>query len=134
MHPRAHRPSVRPSLLLVVLALAGCLSQPAVPPDSGIYGVATLGPTCPVERDPPDPGCADRPYEGALRVTTPDGARVVATFSTDPAGKFNVSVAPGAYVLGSTGERWPVCASEGEVVVAEGRWTRANVSCDTGIR
>jgi len=36
--------------------------------DSGIRGEATAGPTCPVERYPPDPHCRDRPYQATVRV------------------------------------------------------------------
>ena len=37
---------------------------------SGVRGVAMLGPTCPVMRNPPDPQCADKPYQGNLVLTT----------------------------------------------------------------
>lgn len=120
-------------VILALALLAGCLSAPA-PDDSGIYGVATMGPTCPAERDPPDPGCADRPYQGELVALR--GGSVAATFSTSADGAFNVTLAPDEYTIRQPGDasRLPTCASEGPIIVVTGTWTRADVSCDTGIR
>jgi hypothetical protein len=117
--------------------LVGCLG-PSTPdaPGSGFHGVATIGPTCPVQREPPDPGCADRPYQGTFAATSADGSRVVATFASDAEGRFNVSVPAGAYAIRLADESKPLprCASEGTIVVAPGAWTLANVTCDSGIR
>ena len=41
-----------------------------LPGVSGVQGKATAGPTCPVERNPPDPQCAERPVAGAVLVFT----------------------------------------------------------------
>src|SRR5207253_9569337 len=38
----------------------------------GIRGTVLLGPICPVERIPPDPQCADKPYAASLVVTAAD--------------------------------------------------------------
>jgi len=126
-------------LALVVLLVAGCLGAPSPPATatSGFYGVAMLGPTCPVQRDPPDPACADKPYNGTLALTTSDGARTVTTFQPDAQGAFNVSVAPGTYDVqraDAGASSLPRCAAERPIVVTQGAWTLANVSCDTGIR
>jgi len=70
-----------------------------LPADSGVSGMVTAGPTCPVVTDPPDPSCADRPVEGAvLVVTTLAGVEVDRTTS-DAEGRFALSLAPGAYRL-----------------------------------
>lgn len=103
---------------------------------NGITGTVLLGPSCPVMRDPPDPQCADKPYKAALVVTTPDGSRVVAQFSSDTTGKFKVNVVPGEYVIrsASTTNFYPRCSSNGNVIVKAGMFTDIAVSCDTGIR
>ncbi len=103
---------------------------------SGISGTVMLGPSCPVMRNPPDPQCADKPYKAALVVTTPDGSRVVAEFSSDAAGKFKVSLPPGEYIIrsASTTNFYPRCSSTDNVIVKAGIFTDAAVSCDTGIR
>jgi hypothetical protein len=125
--------SALPALLLA-LVLAGCAAPAPIPgPTSGIFGVATIGPTCPVERNPPDPACADRPYQGELAVTSPDGASVVERFSSGSDGNFSVSVGPGEYAIRSAQPR-PACSSATTLTVHPGAWTMANVTCDSGIR
>lgn len=120
-------------VLLLALVLVGCLGAPAPAVGSGIYGVAMLGPTCPVQRDPPDPGCDDRPFVGELVALR--GADVAATFSTDAAGAFNVTLAPGEYTIRHAGDAMlPTCSAAGPIIVLAGTWTRADVACDTGIR
>jgi hypothetical protein len=121
--------------LLLALLLAGCLA-PYGGGDvgSGIFGVATLGPTCPVEREPPDPQCTDRPYGGQLVAESADGG-VTGTFSTNAVGEFNVSLPAGEYSIRTPEPgRLPTCSNAEPVVVLIGRWTRADVACDTGIR
>lgn len=120
--------------LLVALFLSGCASYGGDDVGSGIFGVATIGPTCPVERDPPDPACADRPYEGMLRVSRTDGGEG-GSFSTDAAGAFNVSLTPGEYLISSPNDATPpTCSAPGPIIVVRGEWTRVPVSCDSGIR
>lgn len=122
---------MRVLLLLATMVCVGCLAEPSG--GSGIHGVALVGPTCPVEQDPPDPACADKPYEGALVVTTPDGAQVVRTFSTDAAGRFNVSLPPGDYAIRSASPNaLPSCMATARVVADA--WTVVEVPCDSGIR
>src|SRR5688500_17570754 len=86
--------------ILAIASLLGLASGCILPGDaagtSGIHGIAMVGPTCPVERDPPDPECKDRPYSGPLVVVTPDD-RVVKEFESAENGTFRVTVAPGEY-------------------------------------
>ncbi|MFA5944378.1 MAG: hypothetical protein WC876_07935 [Candidatus Thermoplasmatota archaeon] len=122
-------------LFLLASALAGCMGEPDVT-DSGIEGTAMMGPTCPVQRDPPDPACADRPYEGDLVVTTPDQGRVIKGFTTDAQGEFRVAVAPGDHSIRNdpASDNLPWCSVQGTITVVAGAFTRVEVSCDTGIR
>jgi hypothetical protein len=126
---------VRLAGFAIVLLLAGCMGGPEVT-DSGIEGTAMTGPHCPVERDPPDPDCADRPYEGKLAVTTPDQGRIVKSFSTNAHGEFRVAIAPGEYSIRNdpASDNFPYCSTQQTIVVEAGRFTKADVSCDTGIR
>jgi hypothetical protein len=120
---------------LALLAVAGCMAGP--PAGTGVQGTVFLGPTCPVQRDPPDPQCADRPYAADLALTTPDG-RLAKTFSSDANGTFRVDVEPGTYIIRSAQQdapSHPACSStDGSFVVAAGAYTTVQVSCDTGIR
>ena len=107
----------------------------ALPDATGVHGTVTAGPTCPVEREPPDPACAERPVAGAVLVfSEPDGTEVArVTSATD--GTFTVELAPGAYRLmagpveGLMGTPAPM-----DVIVEAGPPTELQVSYDTGIR
>lgn len=102
---------------------------------SGIRGTALLGPTCPVERIPPDPACAPKLYQTKLVATTPDGARVIKEFSSDAKGTFSVDLLPGDYAIRSAvaANVWPYCSSE-TITVKANAYASATVHCDTGIR
>jgi hypothetical protein len=96
-----------------------------------VEGRVTAGPTCPVERA--DEPCPDKPVETTLRLLRKDGS-VAATGKSGPDGTFRIPVAPGSYRLVAD---WPSrvggCAPV-DVTVEQGRFTHADVSCDTGIR
>ncbi len=94
----------------------------------------TLSPTCPVERTPPDPSCAPKPYSTSVFVSR-DGQRV-ASKQTDQNGVATLKVAPGTYtVVAQGGNPLPMCPSgEGQVVVAANEVKTVDISCDTGIR
>ncbi len=114
---------------------SGAGNVPPIPANlSGIRGTALLGPTCPVERTPPDPGCGEKPYQGSLEVVSTSGTPMT-TFATGSDGSFAVTVRPGTYVIRniSGAAALPRCSSGTITVPAQG-FVMASVSCDTGIR
>jgi hypothetical protein len=135
------RLAVASSLAALVLASCGgpgagpSTSTTPVPATVTVRGTVLAGPVCPVVREPPDPGCADRPVEGAvIEVSSLDGS-VVARIVSDSAGHFTVELAPGKYqftpqpVAGLVGTAAPV-----DVEVAPGSGVDQTFSYDTGIR
>jgi hypothetical protein len=107
-----------------------------LPDATGVRGTVTAGPTCPVERDPPDPACAPRLVGGAVLVFTDANGAGVARTTSAADGTFAVELAPGAYrvtaepVDGLMGTPDPM-----DVVVEAGQpMTELQVSYDTGIR
>ncbi len=108
---------------------------PGTKTETGIVGTVILGPTCPVLRDPPDPGCADKPYAAKLVVLAPDG-RVVKSFVADAKGAFKLLLPVGTYEIRGDGgaNMLPRCASGGPIKVTAGAITQVPVFCDTGIR
>ncbi len=114
----------------------GIVNPPANPIASGIKGVVMLGPTCPVMRNPPDPQCADKPYQTTLAVSIADGTRTISTVTSDSQGKFMVNLPYGTYVVQSADTRtmYPRCHSDGSIIVNANRFTEVTISCDTGIR
>jgi hypothetical protein len=122
------------AVVVMVLVLAAC-----VPGESREQGsllvIASAGPVCPVETNPPDPNCAPRPVANApIVVAEPDGD-VVADGETGADGRLTLTLPVGDYVVsagpleGLTGTPAPALVtvvSDIEIEVA--------IAYDTGIR
>jgi hypothetical protein len=115
------------ALVILALVLAACGA--AAPANTGIRGTILAGPACPGPARLDSP-CPDRPV--AMTVEVVSGTAVAATVTTDAAGTFTVSLAPGTYSLRSkTG--FPILRST-DVVVVAGVYTAVELHADTGIR
>jgi hypothetical protein len=107
-----------------------------VPAATGVRGTVSAGPTCPIERNPPDPACAPRLIAGAVLVVTDAGGTEVARATSAEDGTFSIELGPGAYRLtaqpfeGLMGTPEPIDFA----VDAGGPMTELQVSYDTGIR
>jgi len=105
-----------------------------LPYNSGIRGTVMLGPTCPVERIPPDPNCVDKPYQTTVVASrASDPTRVILSINSDESGAFSMSLPPGEYVLNAGEGDMPYC-SPTTVVVELNVFASTIISCDTGIR
>ena len=111
----------------------------AVPTVGGpwLVGIASAGPVCPVERNPPDPACAPRPVSGAAVLAFgPNGAEVGHTTTAAdgtyrlavPAGSVRVEAAPVSGLMGHPAARLVT------VPAGPGAWLRVDLDYDTGIR
>lgn len=93
---------VRTIVLLVTLLVSAC-GENAPPGSTGtgvvVSGIALAGPTCPVERNPPDPTCEDRPVPEAVGIIERRDGKEVARFTTGADGRFTVLLAAGSYRL-----------------------------------
>lgn len=101
---------------------------------TGVSGIVMLGPTCPVEQNPPQPGCADKPYATMVvlfRATDPVHAYAISRSASD--GTFSFSAPPGSYTLGAGESNLPRCNHPNVTVPAAG-YATTTISCDTGIR
>jgi hypothetical protein len=98
---------------------------------SGVEGHVTAGPTCPVVR--PDQPCPDRPVETKVRLLRADGS-IAAKGQSDQDGAFRIAAPAGHYdlVADYSGPN-PQCGPV-PVDVRNGRFTHADLQCDTGIR
>jgi hypothetical protein len=124
---------MRSAVLVVCLALAlgSCGDGPSG--TSGIRGTAHLGPQCPVEQA--GSPCPDLPFDGEVRVSTPDGDEV-ATAATENDGSFELALDPGTYVVDVvvSNAGGPPFAKPVSVEVTDGRFTDVDVAVDSGIR
>ncbi len=125
------------------LALAGCsrgtpaVTEPVVPTGvnvgTGIAGLVTEGPMCPVE--PADGSCPDRPISATIDIQDVNG-RLVKEVRSGSDGIYRLPVDPGVYrvVPGKAGALFPRPPAPVTVTVPPGLWVRADLSYDTGIR
>lgn len=107
-----------------------------LPFDSGIEGIVTLGPTCPVEKVPPDPNCTDRSYATTVQATMVGNQKDLpfATTASNKEGKYKIMLPPGEYTIQAVGGKiLPRCESK-NVTIEPSKIIQVNISCDTGIR
>lgn len=98
-----------------------------------LYGKVTLSPVCPVESDPPRPGCAPKPYVTEMKAYTMKGKEYAST-KTTAEGTFIMDLFPGNYVIRAAGAAlYPRC-EEKQITVHANASTTVSISCDTGIR
>ncbi len=101
--------------------------------DSGIKGTVTIGPTCPVERIPPDPNCAPKSYAASLvainRITASQ-----TTFKSLSDGTFTVNLIPGDYSIRNASSGVLPRMEDQEITVYPHKYTELNVQFDSGIR
>jgi hypothetical protein len=104
------------------------------PYHSGIRGTVMAGPTCPVERIPPDPACADKPLQTTVTVFHKgDLTHPFAQTTSNASGTFEFSIPPGEYVVGAGKGILPRCNNTPATVGPNG-YTSITIGCDTGIR
>ena len=106
---------------------------PTLPPGSGIEGVITLGPLCPVMQA--GVPCPDRVYAATLALLDASG-REVDRVTSGADGHYRLMVAPGQYTLvpqSPPGLPLPF-ADPIAVDVVAGSWTTLDVAYDSGIR
>jgi|SRR3989344_2959372 len=99
-----------------------------------VSGTVTTSPTCPVERIPPDPQCAPRPYSTSIEIRQIGKTTLIKTIKSDIQGWFNTELSVGQYELRPiSSSSFPRCGSV-TVQVKSGQNSITDISCDTGIR
>jgi hypothetical protein len=125
-----------------VAAVGGGLVLPASIPassattSSGIRGLVFIGPVCPVERDPPDPDCAPRPYVATIWFRSAATNGVVRSVRSAPTGRFRATLPAGLYVVEprpGRGIAHPLRPRR-TVRVYPRRFTAIRIDYDSGIR
>jgi hypothetical protein len=122
-----------PALLVCTVASAASFG----PAPAGLKGRIQEGPTCPVERTPPDPQCAPRPISATLRIRPADNRSEYIQVHSDKRGRFTVELVPGTYVvhpLRVHGSEFPRPPAPFKVTIHAQRFTHITVTYDTGIR
>jgi hypothetical protein len=133
---------MRPSLIAAVLVTAtGCGTSAATSGGSehashlsGIRGVVTVGPVCPVQAA--ERPCRDHPLPAAATVTRSGSDRVVKSVTTGGSGRFSFTIQPGRYLVTfrAKGELPGAGVQQQVVTVQRGRFSELAVRFDSGIR
>lgn len=103
-------------------------------PTVRVGGVVLAGPTCPVERIPPDPACEDQPVPGAVMLVTDEQGDDVTSVESDTDGRFRLRLEPGRYVLVPQPYDGLLGTAPAQEFVVEAEEIELLVAYDTGIR
>ncbi len=122
-------------IVLFLIFLSACFGTADINPtpalDSGIFGKATLGPMCPVQRE--DDPCPPQPYQATFTIVTQGGIDLGQIVTAED-GTFRVALPPGEYVLYPELQAIFPFASEQAFTVRVGEYTEILLEYDTGIR
>ncbi|MDE2399938.1 MAG: hypothetical protein KGL67_02950 [Patescibacteria group bacterium] len=102
---------------------------------SGLSGMVTLGPTCPVEPVQPSPTCSPKPYATSISIMKAGSGNIIKTIQSNNLGAFSVNLEPGSYNLQAKGgTTLPRCGAVTATVMSGKFTNNIQISCDTGIR
>jgi hypothetical protein len=119
------------ALALAIVLLAACAAPKVSSINSGVEGLVTIGPTCPVMRL--DQPCPDRPYAATLTVLDKTGKRV-AQIKADENGIYRLELSPGDYNMHPESPNVLPHAQEQSFTVIAGQFTKLDILYDSGIR
>jgi hypothetical protein len=129
---------VRLASLVMTVLVASCSSlgnqassTGASSASSGVDGIIAVGPTCPAQQTAKQ--CPDRPVSTTVRLLDRAG-HTVSTGESNSSGRYSLKASAGGYVLVATSTNPGRGCPNTPVTVAVGRWTDANILCDSGIR
>jgi hypothetical protein len=96
---------------------------------------ATIGPTCPVMKDPPDPMCADKPYQTTLVLaSTIIGRNGGVLVKTDAQGHFSEDLEPGTYTVRAQSDATLPRLTPVTFIVEANKRSAVALQFDSGIR
>jgi hypothetical protein len=131
-------------IILVLTLMMGLLLNPGCDKlssqEAGILeGKISIGPICPVETDPPDPGCLPtvETYKAyPVSVWTPNGRSKITLLEPSLDGSYKTDLEPGKYllILETSGSNIGSSNLPVEVTIMSGEMTTLNIDIDTGIR
>jgi hypothetical protein len=104
-----------------------------------LEGVISIGPLCPVEKDPPDPGClptAETYKAYPVSLWTSNGRRKITQINPALDGSYKVELEPGNYlvILEPGQNRIGSSNLPAEVEIIQQNSVILNIDIDTGIR
>jgi hypothetical protein len=126
------------TVIIGLLLNAGCDKMSSQ--EAGfLEGKISIGPICPVETDPPDPGClptAETYKAYPVAVWTTDGRRKIIQINPAMDGSYKTDLEPGKYLIMLETNKNNIGSSNlpVEVIIISDNITTLNIDIDTGIR
>jgi len=130
-------------LFILAISLFGCITNPQENGKGILQGHISIGPICPVERNPPDPNCQPTEETYAAYTLTVYGIGAgdpgvpieVTKFQGDKNGNYRIELPEGTYEiifppLGGSG----ISSFHATVEIKSGETTNLDIDIDTGIR
>ena len=129
-------------VIAAIFLLSGCIKQQNnTNEEKGILsGTVSIGPLCPVERIPPDPGCQPtlETYKAwPIAVWTADKKTKITQIAVAADGTFRVELSPESYIVDIDKQQPAVIGKQNlptAVTIKSGETTTINIDIDTGIR
>ena len=124
--------------LVGLLFISGCEKQFTQEVGS-LEGVISIGPLCPVEKNPPDPDCLPtcETYKAyPVAICTSNGRRKITQVNPALDGSYKIELNPGHYLVVLETEQNRIGSSNlpAEVIIISQAKTALNIDIDTGIR
>jgi hypothetical protein len=124
-------------ILLMFLFVSGCDKN--IRETGFLEGKISIGPLCPVEHDPPDPGClptAETYKAYPVGIFSSDGKHKITQITPALDGTFSIDLNPGKYLIILEAGNSGIGSSNlpSEVEITSHNKTIFNIDIDTGIR
>jgi len=138
MKKRSFNVIFRIAFLTGLLFITGC-DKLRTQETGFLEGVISIGPICPVERVPPDPGClptAETYKSYPVSIMTSDGRKKIAQINPALDGSFTMELVSGNYLIILENGQNRIGSSNlpVEISITPQNKTLLNIDIDTGIR
>jgi hypothetical protein len=132
------RSLVKAIVVIFLVVLPGC-DRSYVETEGYLEGTITIGPLCPVEREPPDSAClptAETFNAYPVGIWTVDGRQKIEQIRPSLNGSFRIALLPGYYLIVLEKDTGAIGSSNlpAEILIMSEQTTFMNINIDTGIR
>ncbi len=126
-------------ILILMLIVAGCTQQQNIPQTGFLQGKITIGPLCPVERNPPDPKCSPNTetYKAWQMAVYSPNNEIVSLLEPDLTGNYKIELPVGSYMIDFESKKnFGVGRSNlpTTIKISKNETTTLDIDIDTGIR
>ncbi|MCX6259770.1 MAG: hypothetical protein NTY95_02890 [Bacteroidia bacterium] len=130
---------INPGIIFLIYFLFVLACDKNIQESGFLEGKISIGPLCPVEHDPPDPGClptAETYKAYPVGIFSSDRKHKITQVNPALDGTFRIDLDPGKYLVILESEHFRIGSSNlpAEVVIISQNKTILDIDIDTGIR